>query len=90
MANESSFIKSTPRIAAAHQRIESAPPKKGAPSCRRGGHTIDVMILFKEGKEVNRLVGLRDVDGVKKFLFVSGLWLLPQQHFHCVASKLAK
>ena len=30
--------------------------------------SVPTMILFKEGKEVNRLVGLRDVEGVKKFL----------------------
>ena len=30
--------------------------------------SVPTMILFKDGKEMNRLVGLRDVDGVKKFL----------------------
>lgn len=30
--------------------------------------SVPTMILFKDGKEVNRLVGLRDVEGVKKFL----------------------
>ena len=30
--------------------------------------SVPTMILFKDGKEVNRLVGLRDADGVKKFV----------------------
>jgi thioredoxin 1 len=30
--------------------------------------SVPTMILFKEGKEVNRLVGLRDADGVKTFV----------------------
>ena len=30
--------------------------------------SVPTMILFKDGKEVNRLVGLRDSDGVKKFV----------------------
>ncbi len=30
--------------------------------------SVPTMILFKDGKEVNRLVGLRDTDGIKKFV----------------------
>lgn len=30
--------------------------------------SVPTMILFKNGKEVNRLVGLRDADGIKEFL----------------------
>lgn len=30
--------------------------------------SVPTMILFKDGKEVNRLVGLRDADGIKEFL----------------------
>lgn len=30
--------------------------------------SVPTMILFKDGKEVNRLIGLRDADGVKKFV----------------------
>jgi thioredoxin 1 len=29
--------------------------------------SVPTMILFKDGKEVNRLIGLRDLDGVKNF-----------------------
>ena len=30
--------------------------------------SVPTMILFKDGKEVGRLVGLKDTDGVKKFI----------------------
>ncbi len=30
--------------------------------------SVPTMILFKDGKEVNRLIGLRDAEGVKKFI----------------------
>ncbi|MCH9630534.1 MAG: Thioredoxin [Chlamydiia bacterium] len=30
--------------------------------------SVPTMILFKDGKEVNRLVGLRDLDGLKQFV----------------------
>lgn len=30
--------------------------------------SVPTMILFKDGKEVNRLVGLRDADGLKQFI----------------------
>lgn len=30
--------------------------------------SVPTMILFKDGKEAGRLVGLRDVEGVKKFI----------------------
>ena len=30
--------------------------------------SVPTMIVFKDGKEMNRLVGLRDVEGVKKFI----------------------
>jgi len=30
--------------------------------------SVPTLVLFKDGKEVNRLVGLRDVEGVKQFL----------------------
>ncbi|MBM3191059.1 MAG: thioredoxin [Chlamydiae bacterium] len=30
--------------------------------------SVPTMIVFKDGKEMNRLVGLRDAEGVKKFI----------------------
>ena len=30
--------------------------------------SVPTLILFKDGKEVNRLVGLRNADAVKKFI----------------------
>jgi thioredoxin 1 len=30
--------------------------------------SVPTMILFKNGKEVGRLVGLRDAEGIKKFI----------------------
>ena len=30
--------------------------------------SVPTLILFKDGKEVNRLVGLRDVRGIKDFI----------------------
>jgi len=30
--------------------------------------SVPTMILFKDGKEVNRLVGLRDAKGIKEFI----------------------
>lgn len=34
--------------------------------------SVPTMILFKNGKEVGRLVGLRDVNGVKQFISTTG------------------
>jgi len=31
--------------------------------------SVPTMILFKDGKEVNRLVGLRNADAIKQFVF---------------------
>ncbi len=30
--------------------------------------SVPTMVLFKDGKEVNRLIGLRDAEGIKQFL----------------------
>lgn len=30
--------------------------------------SVPTLILFKDGKEVNRLVGLRDANGIKEFI----------------------
>lgn len=30
--------------------------------------SVPTMILFKDGKEVNRLIGLRDAEGIKQFI----------------------
>ena len=30
--------------------------------------SVPTVILFKDGKEVNRLVGLRDADGIRQFV----------------------
>jgi len=30
--------------------------------------SVPTMILFKDGKEVNRLIGLRNADAIKKFI----------------------
>ncbi len=30
--------------------------------------SVPTLILFKDGKEINRLIGLRDFDGIKKFV----------------------
>lgn len=30
--------------------------------------SVPTMVLFKDGKEVNRLIGLRDAEGIKRFL----------------------
>jgi thioredoxin 1 len=30
--------------------------------------SVPTMILFKQGKEVGRLIGLRDAEGIKKFI----------------------
>ncbi len=30
--------------------------------------SVPTVVLFKDGKEVNRLVGLRDADGLKQFI----------------------
>ncbi|MDN3507606.1 MAG: thioredoxin [Simkaniaceae bacterium] len=30
--------------------------------------SVPTVVLFKDGKEVNRLVGLRDADGIRQFV----------------------
>jgi thioredoxin 1 len=30
--------------------------------------SVPTMVLLKDGKEINRLIGLRDAEGVKKFI----------------------
>ena len=34
--------------------------------------SVPTLILFKDGKEINRLVGLRDAEGIKQFLSSAG------------------
>jgi len=33
--------------------------------------SVPTMILFKDGKEVNRLIGLRNADAIKKFILAA-------------------
>ncbi len=34
--------------------------------------SVPTLILFKDGKEVNRLVGLRDAEAIKQFIATAG------------------
>lgn len=34
--------------------------------------SVPTLILFKDGKEVNRLVGLRNADAIKEFILAAG------------------